>query len=335
MIPRTDPAWQTSSWQLQLARAFTRVEDLFDYLELNQALLPAARAAAIQFGLRVPTAYAARIERGNPDDPLLRQVLPLAAELIRTAGFNTDPVADQNSAAAPGILHKYGGRALLITTGACGIHCRYCFRRHYPYSEFSIDRKRWNQTVAYLERTEQITEVILSGGDPLTLSDDRLATLVNSLGGIPHLKRLRIHSRLPVLVPDRITDRLIDCIVSSRLQSTLVVHINHVREISAPLKLTLNQLRREGVTLLNQSVLLRGVNDSMETLCELSEGLFSSGILPYYLHLLDRVQGAAHFEVPEAEAIQLHRRIRARLPGYLLPRLVRDDPGADSKVQLC
>jgi EF-P beta-lysylation protein EpmB len=334
MIPRTDPAWQTSSWQQQLAGCFTRVQDLFQYLQLDPSLLPAAQAAAVQFGLRVPAAYAARIERGNSNDPLLRQVLPVAAELNRVVGFGIDPVAERNAAAAPGILHKYSGRALLMTTGACAIHCRYCFRRHYPYSEFSISRERWAQTLAYLQPREQITEVILSGGDPLTLCDDRLTGLVESLGRLPHLRRLRIHSRLPALIPDRITDRLVDCMLSSPLRSTLVLHINHPREISEPLQPVLRRLRSGGVTLLNQSVLLRGINDSAETLCELSEGLFSVGILPYYLHLLDRVQGAAHFEVSEFEAAQLHREIRKRLPGYLLPRLVREDPGAESKTPL-
>jgi EF-P beta-lysylation protein EpmB len=236
--------------------------------------------------------------------------------------------------AAPGVLHKYGGRALLIATGTCGIHCRYCFRRHFPYADSGIGRDRWQQALTYLQQTDQIKEIILSGGDPLILSDDRLAALIDALQQIPHLQRLRIHSRLPVIIPDRLTDRLTELMASQRLLTTLVLHVNHAREISDPLVAALNRIRSRGVTLLNQSVLLRGVNDTAETLCELSEALFSSGTLPYYLHLLDRVQGAAHFEVPEDEALRLHQRIRLRLPGYLLPRLVRDTPGAQSKTLL-
>ena len=334
MIPRTDLAWQTPSWQQQLAGAFTRAEDLFDYLELDPSLLPAARSAANKFGLRVPAAYAARIERGNPKDPLLLQVLPVDRELKEAIGFDTDPVQDKKSVTAPGVLHKYGGRALLIATGTCGIHCRYCFRRHFPYADSGIGRDRWQQALTYLQQTDQIKEIILSGGDPLILSDDRLAALIDALQQIPHLQRLRIHSRLPVIIPDRLTDRLTELMASQRLLTTLVLHVNHAREISDPLVAALNRIRSRGVTLLNQSVLLRGVNDTAETLCELSEALFSSGTLPYYLHLLDRVQGAAHFEVPEDEALRLHQRIRLRLPGYLLPRLVRDTPGAQSKTLL-
>ena len=332
MIHRTEAAWQTPAWQQQLAGAFTRVESLFSYLDIDRALLPAARAASSEFGLRVPKGYADLMEKGNPQDPLLRQVIPLAAELQRRAGFVTDPVGDNGAIAAPGVLHKYSNRVLLITSGACGVNCRYCFRRHFPYTDSNAGRERWRPAIEYLKTAHQVSEVILSGGDPLTLSDRRLAYLVDALQGIPHLKRLRVHSRLPVVIPERVTGQLIEWLAGGRLQPSLVLHINHARELSQALHLALKRLRRADITLLNQSVLLRGVNDSADTLSELSESLFASGVLPYYLHLLDPVQGAAHFEVPEAEARQLQRQLRLRLPGYLLPRLVRDVPGVGAKT---
>lgn len=335
MIHRTEPAWQTPSWQISLANAFTRVDEFIEYLELDRKLLPEARVAARQFGLKVPRAFAGLIEKGNPDDPILRQLLPIGAELTRHPAFNQDPVGDLATEETPGMLHKYHGRLLLVTSGACGTNCRYCFRRHYPYSSSSAGRDQWQHALEYIAAHKEVTEVILSGGDPLTLSDNRLADLIQALGEIPHLTRVRMHSRLPVAVPERLTPELLKWFTSSRLIPVLVLHINHSAEISDTLRSALLPLREAGVTLLNQSVLLRGVNDSSEQLSKLSEALFASGILPYYLHLLDRVEGAAHFEVADDLAKKIHRTLRERLPGYLVPRLVRETAGEKAKLPVC
>ncbi len=329
MIPRT-----TTSWQQQLSEAFTRVEDLFAYLEIPGKLMPQAQRASRDFALRVPRSFASQMEKGNPEDPLLLQVLPRAEELVEHPGFITDPVGDRDHTEAPGVLHKYDGRILLIATGACGVHCRYCFRRHFPYGESNAGKDQWAESLELLSRSPDTREVILSGGDPLTLSDTRIASLVKALNEIPHLERLRIHSRLPVLVPERITGDMVDWLTLGRLQPILVFHVNHPREISERLTDALAPLRARGITLLNQAVLLRGVNDSPETLCDLSEVLFSSGILPYYLHMLDPVRGSGHFDLPEARAKHLLNMVRRRLPGYLVPRLVRETTGAPSKTPL-
>lgn len=334
MIHRTAAPCQTPSWQQQLASAFTRVEALLDYLKIDLDLLPGARAAAKDFSLRVPVGYAALMEPENPHDPLLRQVLPIDDELRLRPGFSTDPVGDLDRSVETGVLQKYHGRVLLITTGACGIHCRYCFRRHYPYSGSSAERGNWRKAIDFIVRSEQISEVILSGGDPLMLSDKRLAHLTRVLAEIPHVKRLRVHTRLPAVLPERITAEMSDWLSNPGLQSVLVLHINHAREITEILRAALSSLRATGVSLLNQSVLLRGVNDSPQALVELSEGLFAAGILPYYLHQLDPVQGAGHFAVPEPEAIELHRAVMRELPGYLVPRLVQEIPGSGSKTPL-
>lgn len=335
MIHRTESVWQTPSWQISLANAFTRVDEFIEYLELDKKLLPEARMAARHFGLKVPRAFAALIEKGNPDDPILRQLLPIGAELARHPAFNRDPVGDLATEQTPGMLHKYHGRLLLVTSGACGTNCRYCFRRHYPYSSSSAGRDQWQHALAYIAAHKEVTEIILSGGDPLALSDTRLAELIQALEEIPHLTRVRIHSRLPVAVPERLTPELLKWFTGSRLTPVLVLHINHSAEISDALGSALLPLREAGTTLLNQSVLLRGVNDSTEQLSELSEALFTNGILPYYLHLLDRVEGATHFEVPEDHAKELHRTLRERLPGYLVPRLVRETAGEKAKLPVC
>lgn len=295
------------------------------------------RPATRDFPLRVPRTYVARMQRGNPHDPLLRQVLPLAEEDRLSPGYGIDPVGDLAARAGSGILHKYHGRALVITTGACAIHCRYCFRRHFPYSEAQERAADWGTVLDYLARDTSVEEVILSGGDPLALSDQRLARLVQGLDHVPHLQRLRIHTRLPIVLPERIDAALLDWLSATRLKPVMVVHVNHAQELDAAVHAALDQLRRQGVHLLNQSVLLRGVNDSVAALQTLSERLFDAGVLPYYLHLLDRVQGAAHFDVPMSEAQGLLGELATRLPGYLLPRLVREQTGAAAKqlVSLC
>jgi EF-P beta-lysylation protein EpmB len=334
MIARTAPRCQTPGWQRALAEAVTDPAELLQLLQLDPGLLPAAKRAAALFGLRVPRGYLRRIPKGDPDDPLLRQVLPLGAELLAVPGFGPDPVGDAAATARPGLLHKYRGRALLITTGACAVHCRYCFRRQFPYGESHPGNKQWRQILAYLEAAPEIGEVILSGGDPLVLSNQRLAELVQRLDRLTQLKRLRIHSRVPLVLPERIDAGLLAALAGSRLRQVLVLHANHARELDSEVAAALASLRRAGIDLLNQSVLLAGVNDRVETLAELSERLFDCGVLPYYLHQLDRVEGAAHFEVDEIKAKAMLEGLRTRLPGYLVPRLVREQAGATSKTPL-
>jgi len=270
-------------------------------------------------------------------DPLLRQVLPLDAELLETPGYVADPVGDLEALAGQGLLHKYHGRALLVTTGACAIHCRYCFRREFPYGEQHAGRQGFATALKAIRADPSITEVLLSGGDPLTLSDRRLAGLLEGLEAIPHVRRIRVHTRLPVVLPERIDSGFLAVWNSlRRLQRIVVIHANHAQELrdAADVQAALGALQAAGTTLLNQSVLLRGVNDSVAALEELSVVLFESGVLPYYLHVLDPVRGAAHFDVPEDEARQLHAALTARLPGYLVPKLVREVPGAAAKTML-
>ncbi len=332
ITPSRAPA-QPDSWQAELARAITDPARLLAALGLPGHLLPAARAAAARFPLRVTRHYLGLIRPGDPDDPLLRQVLPLGEELRETPGFGADPVGDHAAGLMPGLLQKYHGRALLVATGACGIHCRYCFRRNFPYAEASATR-HWEELRGRLADMPDIEELILSGGDPLSLSDARLARMLADLEALPRLRRLRIHSRLPGVLPARLTPALERLLAGCRPRVSLVLHCNHARELSEPLRAPLERLRRAGITLLNQSVLLRGVNDSADALCALSERLFDYGILPYYLHALDRVAGAAHFALPDSTALSLHREMQARLPGYLVPRLVREIPGQPSKTLL-
>lgn len=342
MISRTLPALAARplpspgapAWRRALAEAVRDPEELLALLRLDPALLPAVRRAAELFPLRVPRGYVARMRPGDPDDPLLLQVLPLGRELDEAAGFRADPVGDRAAAVAPGLLQKYRGRALLLVTAACAVHCRYCFRRELPYDELGAGPAGWDEALRRVATDPEIEEVILSGGDPLAVSDERLAELAAAIAAIPHVRRLRIHSRNPVVLPERVDDRLLAWLAGGRLRPVLVVHANHAREIDAAVGAAFARLREAGVTLLNQSVLLAGVNDSGAALAELSEALFEAGALPYYLHLLDRVRGAAHFEVSEARARRLLGRAAARLPGYLVPRLVREEPGAAAKVSV-
>ena len=322
----------TATWQQLLADAISDPAELCAVLGLDPALVLPAIQAAKGFALRVPRSYVARMRYGDPADPLLLQVLPLAAELEQTQGFVSDPVGDMERRAAPGLLHKYHGRALLIATGACAVHCRYCFRRHFPYGEESALQQGWQPALERLRADTSIGEVILSGGDPWSLSDRRLKQLTDALHAIPHIRRLRIHTRYPIVLPERIDSGLLDWLREVRLQKVVVMHANHAREIDASVRQACARLAGVGVTLLNQAVLLKGVNDSVDALAELSEALFETQVLPYYLHVLDKVQGAAHFDMPEARALQLHRDLTARLPGYLVPRLVREVAGAPAKT---
>ncbi|HFE32399.1 MAG TPA: EF-P beta-lysylation protein EpmB, partial [Gammaproteobacteria bacterium] len=280
---------------------------------------------------RVPWAYVERMRHGDPNDPLLRQVLALRRERETPAGYGLDPVGDGPATRRPGLLQKYHGRALIITTGACPVHCRYCFRRHFPYGEARVGMDDWRDTLAPIAADTRINEVILSGGDPLSLDTPRLLALGEGLREIPHIRRLRIHSRMPVVLPARIDDELLAWLAGLPWPTVMVIHANHGNEIDAGVGRGLRRLQAAGTTLLNQSVLLGGVNDSVTALANLSEGLFEAGVLPYYLHLLDRVQGAAHFAVEDARARELVDRLRRQLPGYLVPRLVREQAGAPYK----
>jgi len=332
MIPEIVP--QIPAWQRELACAISDPAELLRILDLDPALLPAAKAAAGLFPLRVPRGYVARMHKGDPDDPLLRQVLPVAAETSVTPGFSTDPVGDHKAMVAPGVLHKYRGRVLLITTGACAIHCRYCFRREFPYAEANPRAADWRQAFNYLVSDASIDEVILSGGDPLSLTNQGLAALLEKLTAIPHLRRLRIHSRLPIVLPERVDQGLLAWLASSRLQPVMVLQANHPREISPPVGRVIRGLGAVGVVLLNQAVLLKGVNDSAKVLIALSDIIFKFRVIPYYLHLLDRVSGTAHFEVEEQRALSIMEEMRNSLPGYLVPRLVREQAGQLAKIRL-
>ena len=315
-----------------MAEAITDPARLLSSLGLEgHALAADLDSVAPGFPLRVPRAYLSRIRPGDPHDPLLRQVLPSPEESRSSPGFCADPVGDQESMAAPGLIAKYTGRTLLITTAACAIHCRYCFRRHFPYAEAHVSGERWQGALAYLRAHPQVAEVILSGGDPLCLNDRHLRAMAQDLCTIPHLRYMRIHSRLPVVVPSRIDEQLVGWMAQSRLRMVIVIHVNHPNEMDEAVDRAIGRLRAIGVSVFNQSVLLRGVNDRVETLVELSERLFAAGVMPYYLHLLDRVEGASHFEVPDEQALAVYDQLRRRLPGYLVPRLVRDQAGAAFK----
>lgn len=321
-----------SDWQKSLQQAISDPAELLDILGLDSKWLPAAKKAAEQFGLKVPLSFVNRIRRGDINDPLLRQVMPLAEELENHPGFTSDPVGDALSKAEVGIIQKYKHRALLVSTGACAVHCRYCFRRHFPYSDELAAKGRWQTSLDWLDQQSDIQEVILSGGDPLSLTDSKLLPLMEGLAKIPHIHTLRIHSRQPVVLPDRVTPSLIKTLKISQKKIVVVIHANHPNELDESVKAGLNSLNQAGFQLLNQAVLLAGINDCPETLVSLSRRLFASNVLPYYLHLLDKVSGAAHFDVPEASALQLLQKITAELPGYLVPRLVREEAGEASKT---
>ena len=332
--PRQPAALVPVRWQQALREAVRDPRELLDLLGLDRLAPRLSDEAMVQFPLRVPRGFVARMRRGDPRDPLLRQVLPLDDEMRPMPGFGLDAVGDGAAKTAPGVIQKYRGRALLVATGSCAIHCRYCFRRHFPYAEETAARDGWRDAVDLIRRDASIEEVLLSGGDPLSLSNGKLAELTGALADIPHLRRLRIHSRLPIVVPERVDDGLMGWLTALPWPVTLVVHANHANEFDGTVDAALGRLRAAGVHLLNQAVLLRGVNDSVDALAALSERGFRAGVLPYYLHQLDRVAGVAHFEVDDAHARALHAGLAARLSGYLVPRLVREIPGDTGKRPL-
>ncbi|MGR9073407.1 MAG: EF-P beta-lysylation protein EpmB [Gammaproteobacteria bacterium] len=320
--------------QYERSNYITDIEDLLSFLQISPDTFHYSSVAAEKFPLRVPVGYASRIRKNDVGDPLLRQVLPLPEEVAVRDGYGCDPVGDLDAVAAPGVLHKYHGRALFIVTGGCAINCRYCFRREFPYSDLQMSRKNEESAIGYIKTNPEINEVILSGGDPLVLSNLRIDSLMKKLGEIEHLKRIRIHSRVPVVLPERIDETLIGLLTQTDKQIIMVMHCNHSAEISQKVRAASALMSANRITLLNQSVLLKGVNDNVEHLRELSEQLFSAGILPYYLHLLDKVAGAHHFDVDEQSAVSLLKEIKKILPGYLVPRLVKEHAGALSKLSI-
>lgn len=334
MITQSQGSLQSTLWQAELARAVRDPQQLLVLMGLSEHPQLASAATRRQFPLRVPRGYIARMKKGDPNDPLFRQVLPAMEEDQVAPAFSFDPVGDLAAMPSPGLLQKYTGRVLLVTTGACAIHCRYCFRRHFPYADHNPTQTHWGRALDYIAQNESIREVILSGGDPLTLTDTRLAEFVQTLAAIPHIKRLRIHTRLPVVLPERVDARLLAWLAQTPLQKVVVIHANHANELDAKVAAALGELFHAECRLFNQTVLLRGINDQAPILSELSEALFDAGVIPYYLHLLDKVQGAAHFEVDRAAAQHLYRTLRTRLPGYLVPLLVQEQAGAPSKLPL-
>ena len=335
MIPQSKLIRTAGSWQDQLRTIITSADQLLDMLALNPADVGFSAQACMEFPLKVPLAFVQRMQPGNPRDPLLLQVLASQEELTASPGYQRDPVGETGSTNPQrGIIHKYHGRVLLIVSSGCAVHCRYCFRRHFPYGENQNSRLQWQDALQYISADPAIEEVILSGGDPLVATDAQLLELVSGIAAIPQVRRLRIHSRLPIVIPDRVTASLLDAVCHSQLQTVMVIHANHGNEIDQAVATALKDLAGRNITLLNQAVLLAGVNDNARALIELSEKLFTAGVLPYYLHLLDKVQGAAHFDVEEDRARQLLGEISCRLPGYLVPKLVRETAGAASKIGL-
>jgi EF-P beta-lysylation protein EpmB len=318
-------------WKKELSESITSIEELLHELELDHLLTNLVQHNPA-FRLRVSRSFVAKMKKGQPNDPLLLQVLPTLKENEHTGVM--DPVGDLAAMPTPGLLHKYHGRALLITTGACAIHCRYCFRKHFPYSEASSHISKQAKALQYLRNHPEIQEIILSGGDPLMLDDNRLENLCGELETIPHLKWLRLHTRLPVVLPSRINHTLLKWMKSSRFKITVVIHTNHANELTHKEQAALQLLQDIRVNLLNQSVLLKDINDNATTLIELSQRLHDCGVSPYYLHLLDKVQGAMHFDVSSKKASAILAELRSRLPGFLVPRLVREDANTDSKTAI-
>lgn len=320
-----------SQWQKELKQSFTRPEDLLTFLNLDPEQYEQDSKARKLFNMRVPRHFASLMKKSDPNDPLLLQVLPNKHEFVEEVGFIADPLAE-HQAKKPGLLHKYQSRVLLMFKTGCAVNCRYCFRRHFPYAENSVNKAKLKEALDYIASEPEINEVIISGGDPLMADDKTVAWFLSECEKLPQLKRFRIHTRLPVVLPSRVTSELTEMLANSRLKAIVVLHINHKNEISTELKQACHELKRAGVTLLNQAVLLKDVNDNDDALVELSEALFESDILPYYLHLFDKVKGASHFYINDQTAGELYKQILARLPGFLVPKLVREIGGETSKT---
>lgn len=323
-----------SDWQTELARSITDLSELLSRLQLSSDELPQLDTGKSHFSLRVTESYLQRIQPENPQDPLLLQILPTQQENLILPGYSQDPVGDLDASNIPGIIHKYTGRVLIIATGACGIHCRYCFRRHYPYQEFQFTPSRWSAMLDYIASRETVHEVILSGGDPFSLSDQRLFRILDDLDGLPNIKRVRFHTRMPVILPARVTPELVTYLAESRIQFVVVIHSNHAQELNDEVGKVLKVMSSADITLLNQSVLLKGINDDVSSLIHLSEQLIKYSVLPYYLHQLDPVQGAHHFQVEDKRAKELIKKLSSSLSGYLVPRLVKEIATKPAKVLL-
>ena len=320
-----------SDWKAELSNCVSSIDELLNQLGLKPEDLNATEQAASKFPIKVPQPFVQLMEYGNPNDPLLKQVLPITSELQVDSNFSTDPVGESSFNPVPGIVHKYRNRVLMIISPNCAINCRYCFRRHFPYDDNRQSKQQWLKALDYLKTKPEINEVIYSGGDPLAANDNFLRWLTGEIESIQHIKRLRIHTRLPVVIPSRIDDQLLNWLSNTRLKPTFVLHINHANEIDSALSQGINRLKQAGIMVLNQSVLLKGINDTSDQLINLSEKLFDAGIMPYYLHMLDPVQGASHFDVPEDRAVEIFSQIQAELPGFLVPKLVQERAGETSK----
>lgn len=326
----TDIFFSTPNWQQELSNAVSDVATLYELLELP---LPEIYEPT-KFPLRVPHAFIAKMKKGDPNDPLLRQVLPDVAESLPVAGYTTDPLDENNHNPIKGLIHKYQSRALITLTGACAVHCRYCFRQHFDYGANLPSADDMYAIGEYIKHDKNIHEILLSGGDPLNVSNRRFGAWIEMLSKIEHIKTIRIHTRIPAVLPNRIDDELLDILKSSQKNIVMVLHINHANEIDEILAKKCQALKNCGVTLLNQSVLLKGVNDNADTLCELSHALFDIGVLPYYLHILDKVAGSAHFDMSLNQAVDIYWQMLAKLSGYLVPKLVQEVAGKPHKTPI-
>lgn len=322
-----------SQWQKELKQSFTKPELLLEYLGFNPEKFSQDISARSLFNMRIPHHFANLMEKNNVNDPLFKQVFPSHLEFLTSTEYVADPLLEQNNS-TPGLLHKYKSRVLIIFKGGCAVNCRYCFRRHFPYADNSVNKQQLLDHLEYIKQHTQINEVILSGGDPLMADDNALYWFIKAVANIAHITRVRIHTRLPVVIPSRITETLLDVLNQSRFKVIMVLHINHVNEISPELRTVCHKLKQANVTLLNQAVLLKDVNDTLEAQVNLSEGLFAADILPYYLHLLDKVTGAMHFDISEKEAKSLYQNMLEQLPGFLMPKLVREIGGEKSKTPI-
>lgn len=320
------------SWQKILAQGFNSTSELLNFLEIPTNT--GSEKAERQFATRVPLGFAKRMQKGNPHDPLLLQVVASPIEMEDIAGYVSDPLQELKSNPLKGLIHKYHGRVLLTLTGVCAVNCRYCFRRHFPYQNNNPGRAGWAKVIEYIANDNTITEVILSGGDPLLASDKVLEELIHQLETITHVHTLRFHTRIPVILPERIDAAFKKILETSRLKIVIVLHCNHAQELDEQVKQTLKELQLIGCVLLNQSVLLAGINDDPHILAQLSQSLFAFGVMPYYLHVLDKVRGAAHFDTPFAKTKVIYQELQKLLPGYLVPRLVTEEPGKLSKTQI-
>lgn len=332
MIHRTVPILQVKSWQEELQQLIKSPEALIKHLQLEDKWIEPAIKASAHFPLRATESYISKIKKGDPHDPLLRQILPIDAELHPVEGYTSDPLEEKQFIPLPGIVHKYQSRVLFIAATQCAINCRYCFRRHFPYNDHELNRQQWQSGLDYIQSSQSINEVILSGGDPFSLSDNQLLWLVEQISDIKHVEYLRVHTRYPIILPSRITPPLLKALTGTRLKTIVVVHCNHPQEIDKEVEMALKCLKNANVTLFNQSVLLKGINDSSQILATLSKALFQAGVQPYYIHLLDKVEGAAHFAVENYEAKNIYKELLTLLPGYLVPKLVKETAHEGSKT---